>query len=204
MARSKVASTIILFGVVAALAACESFPKAGVIQTTGAVGMYVTIVKTGSRCILPPAAWNTVMDTDGSELWLTDGVRVEVLERGGCSFGADVFRIRVIESGIEGWIYGSAITFDGRPRPATKPAPVPALPAPARPAAAPAPASAPPAPAAAPVGPSKPASTSAPSPPSSGRFRWQWPWRPGTRRAGVSTSKYRCTTPCSPPWEATW
>ena len=110
----KVALVIILFGVVAALAACESFPKAAVIQIDGgAVGMFVSIEKTGSRCVLRPGASNTVMDTDGSELWLTDGVRVEVLERGGCSFGADVFRVRVIESGIEGWIYGGAISLDG-------------------------------------------------------------------------------------------
>lgn len=114
MVRLKVASIIILFGVVAALAACESFPKAGVVQIDGgAVGMFVSIEKTGTKCVLRPAAWNTVMDTDGSHLWLTDGVRLEVLERGGCSFGADVFRVRVIESGIEGWIYGGAISFDG-------------------------------------------------------------------------------------------
>ena len=115
MARLKVASIIILFGVTAALAACESFPKAGVIQLESglaSVGMWVSIEKTGSRCVLPAGAWNTVMDTDGSELWLTTGVRVEVLEKGGCSGPTDVWRIRVIESGIEGWTWSSEISLD--------------------------------------------------------------------------------------------
>ena len=116
MARLKVASIIILFGVVAALAARQSLPKAGVIQTSGAVGMYVSIEKTGSRCVLRPEASNTVMDTDGSQLWLSTGVRVEVLEKGGCSnLNTDVWRIRLIESGIEGWTWGNAVFVDGVP-----------------------------------------------------------------------------------------
>ena len=90
--------------------------RSGVIQLESGlagVGMWSSVEKQSrGRCILRPDV--LLRNPDGSMMNLTGGERILTLEEGKCSnLATDVWKIKLIESGLQGWTWSSAVSLDG-------------------------------------------------------------------------------------------